>query len=1323
MSDRGLPVFVLFLLLSALGVRAGMTYFAHDGKLKTVASVGEGNEVGTGTVERISSMADRKFGGSWNLQFSGVLDVTTAGRHEFLITSDDGSALFIDGREVVRNDGLHGGATEAGTSELPTGRHQANLLYFNHGGGNSLKAEVTSPSGQTADLAAACSPGSKKQDMAAVSASGGKTRNRADASVAGSRKQEKAAARQKERPAQGVESPRTLVTLSPPEALIRSIKFILKTKPREYKNGRDFLKQAELFLEAMPSILEKLEKGDENARRALDEYSKLRYKALVAENPHIDFDETLVVLSDKIATKSNWLGTHVLKPKGYTNRIARFNLRTGRVTDVYTPADGAYVGELDLHYDGKRLLFTSTDENSVFQVMEVGVDGTNPRKVSTIVGEYVNNYGGIYLPDDNILFSSTAPMVGVPCIGGSRTVPNLYLMGPNGESTRQLTFEQDADWYPTVLADGKIMYLRWEYTDIMHYYSRIMMTMNPDGSNQRSVYGSQSLWPNGMFNARPLPGEPGKFVAVVSGHHGVAGTGKLTVFDTNKGFAHADGVVQHIPGHGKEVTHVTVDQLYPAVKKELLTRFPDLQTVVTKLIQDNMPEASRAGKDYHELNNDFFKQCYPKLRDTYPEMALDLDSLVNGVYPQCLQPYPITAQYYLVIAQLTPQSAWKLYLADTFDNFVPVQPADLGVYRYMVEPYPLRKRGRPPVIPNRVNLQTKEAVCYIQNIYRGPGLKGVPVGTVESLRLLTYVYGYYKTGNHHHIGVESGWDVKRVLGTVKVEKDGSAMFRIPANTTISIQPLDEDGRAVQLFRSWLVAMPGEQLSCIGCHEPPTEPPVANRTDASGKAPQTITPYRQRAAGFAFNAEIQPILDAYCARCHDGSDSKKPDFKNKEMLATKKVEEHFSNAYHAFHKYFRRPGPESNGIMGIPYEFHASTSEGIQLLEKGHHGVKLDEDSWRRLYTWIDLNVPYYGSWTAVYSLDQGRKAWTAGISAHAAALRAKYAHVDSDWEYTPDSPFPVTPAKEKSEDLQNPIPVSAANWPFTAEVARQMQKRAGGEPKRVVDLGNGVSLTLVRVPAGEFVMGSDGETVQEQPRHRIRIEKPFWISESEINNAAFFTFKPDHNASVFDQQWKDHVRLGYYANYAEQPAVRMSWLDAHAFCDWLGKKAGMNVMLPTEAQWEWACRAGSDKAMSFGTKESDFSPYANLADKSIEKFAVSGVNPVFNPKLVGSKSHDFVPRISEFDDKQFLVTGTRQYQPNVWGLYDMHGNVAEWTRSDYVRYPYVAGTSDSMSPGGKKTVRGGSFFDRPYRATSGYRLGYVPWQGVFNVGFRIVVEE
>ena len=1294
MLKNGAILSIIGVFLAVTALHADMTYYAYNGQIRNVAFTGRGKKVGEGTVKEITPMGEKKYGKFWNIEFSGIMDVKTDGKYTFSYSADDGCGLFIDGKRASNK------------MDLKAGKHQVNYLYYNWIGNYSLRALATPPGGKAVNIATLCVPSKVKQDLSAELVAAKK----AEAEQA---KKDAAAAQSK------------LVEISSPEALVRSIKHILKTKPRDYKNGREFLKQAQSLQAQVPEAIKLMEAkaDDPKAVKVFSDLADLKYKALVAENPYVDFDEALVVLTDKVMTKANWLGTHVIKPKGYNNKIARLNLRSGKITDVYQPEDGSFVGELDLHWDGKKLLFSSTDDANMFQVMEVGLDGKNLRKVSSIDGEYVHNYGGIYLPSEKVIFSSTAPLAGVPCIGGSRSVPNLYVMDADGENTRQLTFEQDADWYPTVLADGKIMYLRWEYTDIMHYYSRIMMTMNPDGTNQRSIYGSQSLWPNSMFNARPLPGKPGQYSAVVSGHHGVAGSGKLTIFDTNKGYAHADGVVQHIPGYGKTVTHVTVDQLYPKVKKELLVKFPELQKQVDELIAQNMPADSQKGKDYHELNNDFFNKCYPKLRDLYPyEMALDLDQLVNGVYPQFIQPHPVNSDYFLTMAKLTSKSDWALYLVDTFDNFVQITSAEASGFRYLSEPYPLRTRERPPIIPDRVNLQDKEATCYVQDVYRGPGLMGVPKGAVDSLRIFTYAYGYYKIGSHYHLGVESGWDVKRLLGTVKVEKDGSAMFRIPANTTISIQPLDKEGRALQLFRSWLVAMPGEELSCVGCHEPPTEPPITTKTIASGKEPQSITPHRERLEGYSFNAEIQPVLDAYCVRCHDESDPKKPNFKD-TSIAKNNNSANYSKSYYAFHKYFRRPGPESNGIMGNPCEYHASTSEGIQLIEKGHYGVKLDDESMRRLYTWIDLNVPFYGSWTTTYAQNQGKSDWTATISSNAAALRSRYAYVDSDWEYTPSEPYPVNLCKKKGPEMSDPVNVSAKRWPFDAATAIEMQKKAGKEQKKILDLGNGLKLTMVLIPEGEFVMGSDSDTPQEQPRHKVKIKDSFWISESEINNELFFAFKPEHNASVFDQQWKDHVRLGYYANYSEQPAVRMSWDDARAFCEWVEDKVGEDISLPTEAQWEWACRAGSDKAMSFGSVTDDFSAYANLADKSIEKFAVNGVNPVFRKNLVGNPVFDFVPRCSAFDDGQFLVTGTKQYKPNVWGLYDMHGNVAEWTLSDYIDYPYKKRKSNSEKDSIRKVVRGGSFFDRPYRSTSSWRFGYEPWMGVYNVGFRIVMED
>ncbi|MCK5835019.1 MAG: SUMF1/EgtB/PvdO family nonheme iron enzyme, partial [Lentisphaeria bacterium] len=135
--------------------------------------------------------------------------------------------------------------------------------------------------------------------------------------------------------------------------------------------------------------------------------------------------------------------------------------------------------------------------------------------------------------------------------------------------------------------------------------------------------------------------------------------------------------------------------------------------------------------------------------------------------------------------------------------------------------------------------------------------------------------------------------------------------------------------------------------------------------------------------------------------------------------------------------------------------------------------------------------------------------------------------------------------------------------------------------------------------------------------------------------------------------------------------------------------------------------------MWYGNKESDFSKYANLADRSLEKMAVFGGH--CRPTKL-TVYNDTIPKIMSVNDKTMLTANVGKYQPNPFGLYDMHGNVSEWTRSDY-------DSNRNQTNQARKAVRGGSWRDRPYRATSSYRLPYEAWQRVFNVGFRVVIEE
>ena len=185
---------------------------------------------------------------------------------------------------------------------------------------------------------------------------------------------------------------------------------------------------------------------------------------------------------------------------------------------------------------------------------------------------------------------------------------------------------------------------------------------------------------------------------------------------------------------------------------------------------------------------------------------------------------------------------------------------------------PLRKTPRPPVIPDRVNPESREATVYLSNIYAGKGLEGVPPGTVKRLRLFEPHYAYPGMGGHISIGIDGPWDVHRILGTVPVEADGSASFKVPANTPIAVQPLDEKGRAVQIMRSWFTAMPGETVSCVGCHDSQNTTPGRRSPAAMVRKPSAITPWYGPARGFSFQREVQPVLDKYCVGCHDGSNA-------------------------------------------------------------------------------------------------------------------------------------------------------------------------------------------------------------------------------------------------------------------------------------------------------------------------------------------------------------------------------------------------------------------------------------------------------------------
>jgi formylglycine-generating enzyme required for sulfatase activity len=274
-------------------------------------------------------------------------------------------------------------------------------------------------------------------------------------------------------------------------------------------------------------------------------------------------------------------------------------------------------------------------------------------------------------------------------------------------------------------------------------------------------------------------------------------------------------------------------------------------------------------------------------------------------------------------------------------------------------------------------------------------------------------------------------------------------------------------------------------------------------------------------------------------------------------------------------------------------------------------------------------------------------------------------------------------------------------------------------------------MELACIPAGRFVMGDAAGLADEQPQAAVAVEEPFWMGRCEVTNEQFARFDASHD-SRFEHRtsWQfSEEYLGWRLNHPRQPVVRISWDEAMAFCRWLSEKTGVKFTLPTEAQWEYAARAGTGTPLFYGDLDADFSPFANMADFTIRNLAYEGWRP-FSP--------DLVPRDARFNDRALVTADVGSYQPNPWGLFDMHGNAAEWTRTLYRPYPYRDNADRNIEPAAgaagysqpatdasdlRMVVRGGSWYDRPARCRSAFRLAYPPYEKVFNVGFRVIAED
>ncbi len=580
----------------------------------------------------------------------------------------------------------------------------------------------------------------------------------------------------------------------------------------------------------------------------------------------------------------------------------------------------------DLSFDARKVLFCFKPHNEKsFHLYEIGIDGRGLRQLTD--GIY-DDLDPIYLPDGHILFCTTRAHTYVRCMPPTNAFvlarcdadgKNIYLVSQNNEP----------DYLPSLLHDGRVIYTRWEYADKPLWRAQKLWTMNPDGTQVLMYWGNQSVWPDVMKDARAIPGSP-RVMFTGSAHHNWF-AGSVGIVDPRQGLNFPQGI-----------TKVTADVPWPEC--------------------GNGPADPIECPQYH----------------------------ASGQYAGYYSPYPLGEKDFLVSAQRGDK--FVLYLMDVYGNRELIYEGQYNIFHAM----PVRPRPRPPIIADRVawparheRLDPKPGIIYSGDVYQNapPELRGkARFLRVWHIDPKTYTYWYKRPyiSTGPVVSAVQSEGVKRLLGTVPIEPDGSVAFYAPPGKALHFQLLDENQRALQTMRSFVGVMPGERRGCLGCHASHSRAPASGTSClALGKEPRTITPPPWPDVTVSFPRYVQPVLDKYCVRCHAGSGPGQapPD------LTFRPGDEVFTEPYltligrPTWGAPYRAPKdpPPGFGIADMlmveayhtvdpaayqtprPMTKLSYASRLVELCASGkHYGVRVDPISLLRVIAWVDAMCPYRG---------------------------------------------------------------------------------------------------------------------------------------------------------------------------------------------------------------------------------------------------------------------------------------------------------------------------------------------------------------------------
>ncbi len=361
-------------------------------------------------------------------------------------------------------------------------------------------------------------------------------------------------------------------------------------------------------------------------------------------------------------------------------------------------------------------------------------------------------------------------------------------------------------------------------------------------------------------------------------------------------------------------------------------------------------------------------------------------------------PYPLSEDSFLVA------SGTQLLVMDGRGNTREIYRlgpdlARTGVQCY--EPRPLRRRPRERVIPSRVDLKKTTGRLILADIYKGRNMAGVKRGRIKKLLVLEALPKPINfTGGMEPISLGGTFTLKRILGTVPIEPDGSANMELPANRSLFFVALDKRDSSVKRMQSFLTVMPGETTSCAGDHERRTVTPTRPANLAPTKRPPSkVTPLKGIPEVIDFPRDIQPILNRHCIYCHGYELTRRAGPRANGVILTGDRGPMFSHSYFMLTARYQIMDGHNRPVSNdSPRRIGDSASPMIKKIQTGHNDVRLSADELLMVRMWINSGAAYPGTYGALGTGMIG------GL-------------------------------------VQNRYDMSAAGWPSTKAAARVIQKR------------------------------------------------------------------------------------------------------------------------------------------------------------------------------------------------------------------------------------------------------------------------------------------